>query len=145
MIQGAVGNPHAGTSVDGNEAQSTDPHASEPQLGPNAETANYFKLLQDAKSELYPGCQKFTSLSFIVRLLHLKVLNQWTDKSVDMLLELLNEAFPLGVKLLDSYYKAQQVTTDLGFTYERLGIHDRLGTRDLWEKTELQSGSRFGS
>ena len=35
-----------------------------------------------------------------------------------MLLELLNETFPLGVKLPDSYYKAQKVTTDLGFTYE---------------------------
>ena len=113
-----MGNPHAGTSVEGNEPQGPDPHAFEPQLGPNAETAKYFKLLQDAQSELYPGCQKFTSLSFIVRLLHLKVLNQWTDKSVDMLLELLNEAFPLGVKLPDSYYKAQKVTTDLGFTYE---------------------------
>ncbi|CAL5388172.1 unnamed protein product [Camellia sinensis] len=118
MIQGAMGNPHAGTSLEGNEPQGPDPHAFEPQLGPNAETAKYFKLLQDAQSELYPGCQKFTSLSFIVRLLHLKVLNQWTDKSVDMLLELLNEAFPLGVKLSDSYYKAQKVTTDLGFTYE---------------------------
>ena len=61
MIQGAMGNPHAGTSVEGNEPQGLDPHASEPQLGPNVEIAKYFKLLQDAQSELYPGCQKFTS------------------------------------------------------------------------------------
>ncbi|CAL5430629.1 unnamed protein product [Camellia sinensis] len=78
----------------------------------------YFKLLEDAQTDLYPGCHKFTSLSFIVRILHMKVLNQWTDKSVDMLLELLNEAFPTGTKLPSSYYQAQKVTTDLGFTYE---------------------------
>ena len=39
MIQGAMGNPHAGTSVEGNEPQGPDPHASAPQLGPNAKTA----------------------------------------------------------------------------------------------------------
>ncbi|XP_028107546.1 uncharacterized protein LOC114306497 [Camellia sinensis] len=95
-----------------------EPLATDPQLGPNVETENYFKLLENAQSELYPGCQKFTSLTFIVRLLHMKVLNQWSDTSVTMLLELLNEAFPEGAKLPDSYYQAQKITTDLGFTYE---------------------------
>ena len=66
MIQGVMGNPHIGTSVEGNEPQGPDPHAFEPQLDPNAETAKYFKLLQNAQSQLYPGCEKFTSLSFIV-------------------------------------------------------------------------------
>ncbi|KAL7169261.1 hypothetical protein ACSBR2_034326 [Camellia fascicularis] len=27
----------------------------------------------------------------------------------------------------------------------KVGTHDRLRTRDLWEKTGLESGSRFGS
>ncbi|KAF5932919.1 hypothetical protein HYC85_029090 [Camellia sinensis] len=41
MIQGAMGNPHADTSVEGDEPQGPDPHAFEPQLGPNAETAKW--------------------------------------------------------------------------------------------------------
>ena len=73
-------------------------------------------MLEDAQNELYPGCQKFTSLSFIVRVLHIKVLNQCTDKCIDMFLKLLNEAFP--VKLPSSYYEAQKLTEDMGFTYE---------------------------
>lgn len=46
------------------------------------------------------------------------MLNHGTDKLIDMLLELLNEAFPEGVKLPSSYYEAQKITEDLGFTYE---------------------------
>ena len=74
--------------------------------GPNEETSNFFKLMQDAQIELYPDCRKFTKLSFVVRLLHMKVLCGWTDKSVTMLLELLNEAFPENVN-------CQKITTKL--------------------------------
>ncbi|GMP38093.1 hypothetical protein CsSME_00009484 [Camellia sinensis var. sinensis] len=38
MIQGAMGNPHAGTSVEGDEPQGPDPHASEPQLAQSNKT-----------------------------------------------------------------------------------------------------------
>ena len=105
MINDAI--PQVGTSFENNEGQ----------IGGNEETANYFKLLEDAQSELYPGCKKFSKLSFIVRLLHMKVLNHWTDKSTDMLLELLSKTFPKSVQLPNNYYKAQKITKGLGFTY----------------------------
>ncbi|XP_039135734.1 uncharacterized protein LOC120273157 [Dioscorea cayenensis subsp. rotundata] len=40
--------------------------------GPNNEASQFFKLLKDANKELYPGCSKFTKLTFIVRLYHIK-------------------------------------------------------------------------
>ena len=86
--------------------------------GPDEETSNFLKLMQDAQIELYPNCRKFTKLSFVVRLLHMKVLCGWTDKSVTMLLELLNEAFPEDVKLPKNYYEANKITSDLGFNYK---------------------------
>ena len=86
--------------------------------GPDEETKSFFKLMEDAKTDLYPGCKKFTTLSFVVRLLHIKVLCGWTDKSVTMLLELLNEAFPENVKLSTSYYDASKITSNMGFSYE---------------------------
>ncbi|KAL5762382.1 hypothetical protein ACOSP7_018646 [Xanthoceras sorbifolium] len=39
-----------------------------------------------------------TSLNFVVKLMHLKVLNQWTNKSMDMLLDLLKSTLPEGYK-----------------------------------------------
>ncbi|KAM3344672.1 hypothetical protein P3S68_024381 [Capsicum galapagoense] len=65
------------------------------------------QLLKEAERELYLGCKKFLNLSFLVKLLHLKVYNQWSYKSFDMLLELLKEALPTNETLPKSYYDAK--------------------------------------
>ena len=51
------------------------------------------KLFKEVENELYPGCTKFSTLTFLVKLMHIKVLNRWTNKSFDMLLELLKVVF----------------------------------------------------
>ncbi|KAK9118452.1 hypothetical protein Scep_016545 [Stephania cephalantha] len=55
--------------------------------GPDDETAIFLKFLQDAEQPVYPRCEEFTSLSFIVHLLNLKVISGWTNKSFTMLLK----------------------------------------------------------
>ena len=51
------------------------------------EKANIFQeLLNQARRELYQGYLKFSSLNFLVMLMHVKVLNGWSNKSFDMLL-----------------------------------------------------------
>ncbi|KAL0536331.1 hypothetical protein IC582_025275 [Cucumis melo] len=54
--------------------------------------------------------------------MHIKVLNCWSDKSFDMLLELLNEAFPNSVKLPASYNEAKKRLRDLGMGYESIHV-----------------------
>ncbi|KAL5857335.1 hypothetical protein ACOSQ3_004793 [Xanthoceras sorbifolium] len=49
-------------------------------------------------------------LPFLVKLLHLKIFNRWSNKSFTMLLELLNEALPEGETLPASYYEPKQNT-----------------------------------
>ena len=112
MINDALRNPHIDLRNENDEQT-----AYVPQTGIDEETKKYFKLLEDAQTELYPGCLKFSSLSFVVRLLHIKVLNKGTDKHTDMILQLLNEAFPQA-RLPSSYYQAKKLIEDLGFTYE---------------------------
>ena len=53
----------------------------------------YDELFAEMEIELYLGCQKFSLLNFLAKLMHLKVLNMWTNRSFDMLLKLLKEAF----------------------------------------------------
>ncbi|KAA0053316.1 late secretory pathway protein AVL9-like [Cucumis melo var. makuwa] len=58
------------------------------------DTSNVFKeLMNEARNPFYPECTKFSSLNFLVKLMHIKVLNNWSNKSFDMLLELLKDAF----------------------------------------------------
>ncbi|KAJ8639920.1 hypothetical protein MRB53_016614 [Persea americana] len=93
---------------------------SNPRSGADEEAMRYFEILDDAQTELYPRCKDFSKLSFIVELLHLKALNQWSDTSFDMLLQLLHRVLPSGTKLAESYYQARKLTENLGFTYETL-------------------------
>lgn len=46
---------------------------------------NFEYLFREASKELYPGCRKFSTLTFIVKLMQVKVLNCWSDKSFDRL------------------------------------------------------------
>ncbi|XP_060668913.1 uncharacterized protein LOC107433057 [Ziziphus jujuba] len=77
-------------------------------------------LFTEVESELYPGCTKFSALTFLVRLMHIKALNHWSNKSFSMLLELLKEALPEGTKLPKSYYKVKCTLHALGLGYETI-------------------------
>lgn len=46
------------------------------------------ELMNEARDQLYPGCTRFSSLMyFLVKLMHMKVINGWSNKSFDMLLD----------------------------------------------------------
>ncbi|XXG59215.1 hypothetical protein AAC387_Pa04g1336 [Persea americana] len=78
---------------------------------------NFDKLMKDADQELYPGC-KFTLLSFVIKLLHMKVLNKWSNKSFDTLLGLLKELLPISEQdVLDNIYEAKKFLRNLGLGY----------------------------
>ncbi|XP_058787489.1 uncharacterized protein LOC131661866 isoform X2 [Vicia villosa] len=89
------------------------------EVGDNSD--KFFKLLKEAEQNLYPGC-KFTKLSFIVHLYHLKCLNGWTDKSFSMLLELLCDAFPKENTLPKSFYETKKIISGLGLSYEKIHV-----------------------
>ncbi|GAA0186187.1 hypothetical protein LIER_33475 [Lithospermum erythrorhizon] len=88
--------------------------------GPNDDTKKFFRLMEEAEVELYPGCKNFSKLLFIVRLLQEKVINGWTDKSVDKLLNSFSLVLPEGSRVPASYYEAKKITEDLGFTSQKI-------------------------
>lgn len=42
---------------------------------PHGEVEKFMRLVKDVEQKLYPSCDKFSKLSFIVKLLHLNILN----------------------------------------------------------------------
>ncbi|KAG8376021.1 hypothetical protein BUALT_Bualt09G0019600 [Buddleja alternifolia] len=82
------------------------------------ETNKFFKLLEDAKADVYAGNKKFSKLSLIVRILQSKALCGWTDKSVDIILEMLQDLLPSDAKVPKSCYEAKKLINDFGFSYE---------------------------
>ena len=59
------------------------------QLGAQSSNVQHDDLFTALNSELYPGVSLFSSLNFLVKLMHLKVMNKWMNKSFDELLKLL--------------------------------------------------------
>ena len=56
----------------------------------------------------------------LMRLMHIKVLNNWSNKSFDMLLDLLKDVFPVGSYIPSSFYEAKKKLRDLGLGYESI-------------------------
>ena len=81
---------------------------------------NFENLFHKANKELYPGCRKFFALTFLVKLMHVKVLNCWSDKSFNMLLQLLIDAFPKGSNIPKTYYDAKKMLRELGLGYNSI-------------------------
>ena len=83
-------------------------------------TSKFYSLLEEVEHELYPNCESFSKLSFIIRLLNIKCLFSLSGKSVDALLALLTKVFPSGNKVPMSYNGAKKIIQDLGLDYVKI-------------------------
>ncbi|XP_010424636.1 PREDICTED: uncharacterized protein LOC104709773 [Camelina sativa] len=80
---------------------------------------SFDELLADFTQELYDGCTKFTKLSFILKLYHIKCMCGISDKGISMVLDLLKEAFT-HAKLPKSFNDMKGVIRKLGLSYEKI-------------------------
>ena len=87
---------------------------------PNEEAKEFYRFVKEANQPLYLGCKKYSNLSFIVKLMHIKCKNSWSNNSFTILLELLKDAFPMCEKLPISHYGAKKIVSDLGLNYEKI-------------------------
>lgn len=85
---------------------------------PNADAQKFYRLLKQYQEPLTVEGTTMSKLSYIVKLLHLKVLNKWSDSSFDSLLKLQRQAF--GTELPDSYYEAKKLIKDLGLDFQKI-------------------------
>ncbi|KAL5580793.1 hypothetical protein UlMin_013235 [Ulmus minor] len=106
--------------------------ADEDAVGGPSSNEQYDDLFAALRSELYPGVSSFSSLNFLVKFMHLKVLNKWTNKSFDELLKLLKLAFP-KIDLVESHYEAKKLMTKIDTCL--------VCSESRWK---LQSGKRSG-
>jgi hypothetical protein len=76
------------------------------------------RLWEDSIGELYPSCNKFTKVAFILKMLHIKMICNMSNKAFDMIIKLIKEALRDGETLPRSYREAKQFCRDLSFGYE---------------------------
>jgi len=76
--------------------------------GPNNEVRKFYDLINDANKELYPRCESFSILSFIIWLYLLKCLHGLSNSSFTNLLQLLKEVMP-NLNIRESSNKTKTV------------------------------------
>ncbi|XP_057756273.1 uncharacterized protein LOC130975498 [Arachis stenosperma] len=87
--------------------------------GPSRAARDFNDLLSDGEQELYPGCSKYSKLSFLVKLYHIKCMCGVSDKAMTMILDLLRDAFEQA-KLPKTVYEARKTIRKLGIEYAKI-------------------------
>ncbi|KAK2417280.1 hypothetical protein QL285_039602 [Trifolium repens] len=83
------------------------------------EAKEFYELTREGEQPLYEGCKKYSRLSFLVKLYHIKCLCGLSDKSMTMILELLKDAFEFA-NIPSSFYEAKKTITKLGLNYVKI-------------------------
>ncbi|GJY59211.1 reverse transcriptase domain-containing protein [Tanacetum coccineum] len=80
-------------------------------------------LFEMANEELFPACTWMSSLDFLAKFAHLKVLYKWTNTSFDETIEFLLKSFLTGAKLPKSYYEAKKSMKKVRLGYESIDAY----------------------
>ncbi|KAI5316350.1 hypothetical protein L3X38_036057 [Prunus dulcis] len=73
-----------------------------------------------AVTPLYPGCNKYTKLSALVKLYNLKAKHGMSDVCFTKLLIVQEDLLPQGNTIPSSMYKAKKTLSALGMSYEKI-------------------------
>ncbi|RDX78055.1 hypothetical protein CR513_41732, partial [Mucuna pruriens] len=88
---------------------------------PNKENEEIDDLVRDCNQKLYEGDQKYSKLSFLLRLYHIKCLCDVIDKAMKMILELLKDAFEYA-NIPNSFYEAKKIIYKFGLNYTKIDV-----------------------
>ncbi|XP_074377420.1 uncharacterized protein LOC141718947 [Apium graveolens] len=86
---------------------------------PNVEAKKFYQHVKEGKQPLYPGCTKYSRLSFMIKLYHLKRIHGISESAFGELLSLMKDAFP-NAHLPLSFNAAKSVIRDLGLDYQKI-------------------------
>ncbi|CAI8608944.1 unnamed protein product [Vicia faba] len=83
------------------------------------EAKEYYELAREGEQPLYEGCIRYSRLSFLVKLYHIKCLCGLSEKAMTMILELIKDAFEYA-NIPSSFYEAKKSITKLGLNYVKI-------------------------
>jgi len=85
----------------------------------NIHDEDLINLIRYYNEELYEGCAKYSKLSFLIKLYHIKCFCRMTNKAMSMIIELLHDAFE-HAKIPSSLYEAKKIINKLGLDYSKI-------------------------
>ena len=80
----------------------------------------YYRLVNDGRRELYPGCKRFSKLQFLARLLHINNMRGMSNVCFDEVLTLIKEVLPEGEALPKKFHGAKKFVRAIGIGYDSI-------------------------
>ena len=80
-------------------------------------------LLEDAETPLYLACQnasKMSKISFLLKLLHIKMMNKVTRACINMFIDFIREMLPEGAHVPRSWYEVKKSITELRLGHQKI-------------------------
>ncbi|WOG86086.1 hypothetical protein DCAR_0205284 [Daucus carota subsp. sativus] len=91
---------------------------------PNAAAKNFYKMLDSASQPIYPDNTRFTTLSFVNKLLQFKHKHGCSNKGFDELLQLIGSVLPNDHNLPTRYYDVKKLVSGLNMGYQKIDACD---------------------
>jgi len=85
-----------------------------------AQDDEFDKLFHELNTPLFPEGSSMSLLYFIAKLMHIKVINKWTNTSFDQLLDFIKDAFPMAKNIPQSHYEAKKKLRNIGLGYDQI-------------------------
>jgi len=131
MVNDSFGyHQYSNDTVDDKEMGPESSHAGNDDIG------DFVDLKQDGQESLYEGCDKYSKLSFLIKLYHIKCLCKISDKGMSMILELLGDVFE-HAKIPRPFYEAKKIINKLGLHYTKILMLVRMIACCTLEKTQI--------
>jgi Transposase family tnp2/Domain of unknown function (DUF4218)/Transposase-associated domain len=102
----------AGPNFDVNDFELEEP--------PNPEAQKFFDMLQAAKQPLFAGCEKFTQLSYVARMMNMKSEDGISQKSYDKFLDISKDLVPDSKNIPANFYESKKLLRGMGLPVEKI-------------------------
>ncbi|XP_026415829.1 uncharacterized protein LOC113311199 [Papaver somniferum] len=89
-------------------------------LPSNCTASRFYKFLEESKIPLYPGCEKMSVMSFLVRFWNYKCVGGMSEKSAKDMLQLMRDSFPDNCNLPENFTQCKKILSELGLTYNKI-------------------------
>lgn len=82
-------------------------------LPSNCTASRFYKFLEESKIPLYPGCDKMSVMSFLVRFWNYKCVGGMSEKSAKDMLQLMRDSFPDNCNLPENFTQCKKILSEL--------------------------------
>ena len=82
----------------------------------NEHSREFYNLIEESELPLYPGCERYTKLSFLVKMYHIKCMYGTSDKAMSEIFSLLKGTFDFA-HIPTTFYEAKKAVSRLGLSY----------------------------